>query len=94
MSAVPDRRGRARPLADALFEFERGLREAGSLMPAWTGDDADRAACRAGLTEAVRRAESLRLSAPDLTYETLVAALAELIDPLEPFEAAASLPPR
>ena len=28
VSAVPDRRGRARPLADALFEFEQELRAA------------------------------------------------------------------
>lgn len=90
VSAVPDRRGRARPLADALFEFEQELRAAWSLLPSWTGDEAHRAGCAAGLEESLRRAEALRLEARELTYESLVAQLAELIDPLEPFEAAAN----
>jgi hypothetical protein len=32
----------------------------------------------------------LRLEAPELTYETMVARIAELIDPLEPFEETAA----
>lgn len=89
VSAVPNPRGQARPLAEALFEFEGGLREARSRMASWPDADPHRAACEAGLDEALRRAERLRLEAPELTYESLLATIAELLDPLEPFEAAA-----
>jgi hypothetical protein len=89
VSAVPNPRGQARPLAAALFEFEEHLRDASARMAAWTDDDPHRAACEAGLAEALGRAEQLRLAAPELTYETLLTRVAELIDPLDSFEDAA-----
>ena len=89
VSAVPNPRGQARPLAEALFEFEGGLREAQSRMAWWPDADPHRAVCEAGLDEALRRAERLRLEAPELTYESLLATIAELLDPLEPYEVAA-----
>lgn len=88
MAAVPSPRGlQAVPLADALFRFENGLRlAAGELadLPGGRGPDAWRA-CRDGLEESLRRAERLRLEAPVLDYESLVAALGELMDPLDAF---------
>ena len=93
VSAVPNPRGQARPLAEALFEFEEDLREARSRIESWTDTGPQRLACEAGLDEAFRRAEQLRLEAPELTYETLLTRVAELIDPLESFgDAARSLP--
>ena len=89
VSAVPDRRGRARPLADALFEFDAELQEARALLSGWAEGDSSRAACEAGLAESLRRSEALRMEAPDLGYESLVARLAELLDPLDAFEHAA-----
>jgi hypothetical protein len=86
VSAVPDRRGRARPLADAVFEFEGQLRDAAALLAGWTGDGPQRGVCEAAVAESLRRAEALRMEAPALTYEALVARLAELIDPLDVFE--------
>jgi hypothetical protein len=89
VSAVPNPLGQARPLAEALFEFEEDLREARERIGSWTDGGSHRAACEAGLDEAFRRAEQLRLEAPELIYETLLTRVAELIDPLEPFEDAA-----
>jgi hypothetical protein len=91
VSAVPSPRGRARPLADALIEFETGLRDAETRMRSWRSDGVEelRSTCSSGLSEALRRAEELRLEAPELTYESLLARIGELIDPLEPFQEAA-----
>lgn len=89
VSAVPDRRGRARPLADAVFEFEDELRDAAALLAGWAGDGPQRGLCEAAVAESLRRAEALRMEAPALTYEDLVARLAQLIDPLEAFGDAA-----
>jgi hypothetical protein len=89
VSAVPNPRGQARPLAEALFEFEKDLRDAQERIGSWTDGGSHRAACEAGLDEAFRCAEQLRLETPELTYETLLIRVAELIDPLEPFEDAA-----
>jgi hypothetical protein len=86
VSALPSPRGVQRvPLAEALFRFERdlgyaveemeGRRRAGDVWRAW----------RDALDESLGRAERLRLEAPELDYEGLVAVLAELIDPLEAF---------
>lgn len=77
VSAVPSPRGApGRPLAEALLAFEEGLREA-----ALTADEPAR--WRAAVEEALRRAERLRLNAPELDYEALVAELAHLLDPLD-----------
>ena len=59
-------------------------------MPLWrhdaVGEEWER--CREGVTEARRRGEVFRLEAPTLGFESLVARISELIDPLEPFEGA------
>jgi hypothetical protein len=55
-------------------------------MEGWRGTDPSWRACRSGLDEAMRAAERLRLDAPDLDYEALVGVLADLMDPLAPFE--------
>jgi hypothetical protein len=89
VSAVPDRRGRARPLAVALFEFEQHAREAQALLEGWAEDEGRRPECASGLAASLHRAEELRLTAPELDYEGLVATLAELIDPLDVFRDAA-----
>lgn len=86
--AVPSPRGKVRtPLAEAVLAFEEALREARSGMESWHRSEVEEAwrACDAALVESLRRAEGLRLAAPDLDYEGLVGALGELIAPLEAF---------
>jgi hypothetical protein len=81
VSAVPSPRGvPGRPLAEALLAFEEGLRE---VVPALD----EPALWRAAVEESLRRAERLRLDAPELDYEGLVEALAGLLAPLEVLEA-------
>jgi hypothetical protein len=90
VSAVPAARAPGHPLADALFSFEAGLRRAAGGMDAWRSDAVSEewAACRDGLGESLRRAERLRLEAPELEFEALIATVADLIAPLEAFEQA------
>lgn len=77
VEAVPSPRGLpGRALADALASFEEGLRDAAATRDVPDG-------WRAAIRESLDRAERLRLEAPQLDYEGLVAALAELIAPLE-----------
>jgi hypothetical protein len=83
ISAVPNPRGQARPLAEALFEFEQRLDEARARMASWPGGGPERAVCERGLDESLRRVEVLRVGAPELTYESLLSEIAELIDPLD-----------
>ena len=85
VAAVPSPRGVSRtPLAEALLAFEEFLREASS--------HADVHADSAAIDEALRRAERLRLDAPELDYEGLVDALADLLAPLDAFDDAARDP--
>jgi hypothetical protein len=88
--AVPSPRGVPGPLAESLQAFERGLRDAMEGMDGWRTPETERVwrSCRDGLSEALRRAERLRLEAPPLDYESLVAVLGELIAPLDSFEVA------
>ncbi len=91
-AAVPTPRLPGRPLAEALLEFEEGLREAWAAMDGWRhpGLEAEWTACRAGLAEALARAGALRAQAPDPGgFEGLVAMVAELLDPLDAFASAA-----
>jgi hypothetical protein len=88
MTAVPSPRGvPARPLAEALLVFEEGLRSAGQAMTHWNlpGNEAVRSSCAAAIDDALGRAERLRLEAPVLDYEGLVAVLGDLIAPLDAF---------
>ena len=81
VEAVPSPRGvPRRPLAEALAAFEEGLREAAALAD-------PPAAWRTAIDESLRRAERLRLDAPELDYEGLVAVLAELMAPLDALDA-------
>jgi hypothetical protein len=89
VSALPSPRGIQRvPLAEALLRFERDLRGAAKEMDGRRGTGDVWRACRDALDESLGRAERLRLAAPELDYEGLVAVLAELIDPLEAFSEA------
>ena len=64
--------------------FEERLRDAADLL-AGSAADATRERFAAGIAEALRRAERLRLDAPALDYESLVSVLADLIEPLDVF---------
>lgn len=90
MSSVPTARLPGRPLADGLLEFEEGLREALAGFDAWRHPDLEEEwqACRAGIEEALRRAETLRLQGDGMPFDATVFALQDLIAPLEPFERA------
>ena len=96
VAAVP-RSGRLPgvPLAEALAGFEAGLADARHALDVLRGrptDGADAVAldrlgtCARALDEAGARAEAFRLGEPPRTYEELIAAIADLTDPLEAFE--------
>jgi hypothetical protein len=88
IAAVPSPRGKQRrTVAEAVVEFEAAIRETSTMMDRWRRAEIESEwwACAEGIDEALRRAERLRLEAPPLDYEGLVAALGELIAPLEAF---------
>jgi hypothetical protein len=89
--SVPSTRLPGRPLAETLLEFEEALREADRAMPGWRVPALERewraadeaiAACR-------RMSEELRLRAemPE-GFEALIGTIADLMAPLDAFEAA------
>jgi hypothetical protein len=88
---LPTSRAPGSPLGEALFAFEENLRESEGPMDAWwhpaVAAEWDR--CREGLREALRRAEDLRLAAPQLSFDQMAFTIQDLIAPLEPFEEAA-----
>ncbi len=89
---MPTTRLPGRPLPDALAEFEERLAAARAAMPAWRRPEMDPewTACANGIDEALGRARRLREDAPDLGgFEGLIWTVENLLDPLEPFEAAA-----
>lgn len=90
LAAVPAPRAPGIPLGEALFAFSRTLTEAGQAMPAWRRPEVAEAwvACDGGLGRAMAEADDLRLEAPDLGFEALLAAIGDLIAPLEAFEGA------
>jgi hypothetical protein len=91
LDAVPGTRRPGRPLAEALLEFEEGLRAVRSRMDLWRApevEDAWRAAAD-GLQTALDRAEGLRTQAPEPGgFEGLVGLVSGLLEPLEAFRAA------
>lgn len=90
--AVPTTRLPGRPLADALSEFEEVLHAAADGMATWLCPELEEAwlAAASGLEEALRRAELLRLEAPDMVgFEGLIGTIGDLMAPLEAFEGAA-----
>src|SRR5713226_8485258 len=86
--ALPTSRAPGRPLGEGLFEFEEDLRETEGLLDGWwhpaVAAEWDR--CRDGIREALRRAEELRLAAPELSFDQMAFTIQDLIAPLEPFE--------
>jgi len=89
---MPTTRLPGRPLPDALAEFEERLDRAHEAMPAWRSPhvEAEWEACARGVDEALARATRFREGAPDLGgFEGLIWAVETLLDPLEPFAAAA-----
>lgn len=87
VAVVPAGRAPGAPLADSLAAFEEGLKAARDSLESWPGGaDEARDRCRHGVDEALRRAEKLRLDAPELDYESLVMTLGALLAPLDAFE--------
>lgn len=90
--AAPSTRLPGRPLAEALIEFEEGLRETRAGMQGWRASEVEPQwrACDEALGEALARAERLRLDAePPAGFEELVGTIGDLLAPLEAFEGAA-----
>ena len=90
LGAVPAARHPGRPLADALFEFEGELQAATVEMAGWRAAavESDWQCCRLAIEESLGLAARLRTGAPDLGFEPLLAAIGDLIAPLEVFEQA------
>ncbi|MGZ5349985.1 MAG: hypothetical protein ACXWZU_07210 [Actinomycetota bacterium] len=89
---MPTTRLPGRPLPDALAEYEDHLERARALMPPWRHLELETEwlACDAGLVDALALARRLREEAPQLGgFEGLLGAVESLMDPLDPFEAAA-----
>jgi hypothetical protein len=91
--AVPGTRVSGRPLAEALWAFETGLREAEERMGAWRTPEVETEwiAAQSGLAEALGMAERLRTRAAQPPgFEELIGVIGDLLAPLEAFEAAAA----
>jgi hypothetical protein len=91
--AVPGTRLPGRPLGEALWSFERDLREVRDRMHGWRAPqvEAQWAAASAGLAESLALADRLRTegSEPD-GFEALIGLVGDLLAPLEAFEPAAA----
>lgn len=91
-ACVPSTRLPGRPLADALLEYEEALRRVRAGMGAWRAaavEDEWRAAAD-GLERALAMADHVRTRAPAPGgFEGLIAMVGDLLEPLEPFAAAA-----
>ncbi|MGE5227088.1 MAG: hypothetical protein ACM3OO_09475 [Planctomycetaceae bacterium] len=88
---LPGTRMPGRPLHDALAAFEGGLERAAALMPAWRRPQTQEvwSRCETGLASALALTHRAREEAPDVIgFEGLLGLVEELLDPLEPFEAA------
>ena len=91
--AVPGTRLPGRPLAEALWAFETGLREAEERMAAWRAAEVETEwiAADAGLAQALRLAERLRTADDEpRAFEELIGVVGDLLAPLEAFEAASA----
>ena len=89
---VPSTRSAGTPLAEGILELESRLETALALMPAWRHPELEDEwlACDAGIRESLERARRLREDPPELGgFEGLIWAVDQLLEPLEPFEAAA-----
>jgi hypothetical protein len=91
--AVPGTRLPGRPLAEALWAFETGLREVERGMDTWRAPEVETEwlATEAGLLEALGLAERLRTGdAEPRGFEELIGVVGDVLAPLEAFEAAAA----
>jgi hypothetical protein len=91
--SVPGTRLPGRPLAEALSEFEHGVREVRDWMDAWRAPEveAEWDACTRGLDEALALADRVRTSgAEPVGFEGLIGLIGDLLAPLDAFEAAAA----
>jgi hypothetical protein len=89
---VPSTRSAGTPLAEGILELEQRLGSAQALMRTWRHPDLENEwlACDAGIRESLDRARQLREEPPELGgFEGLIWAVAQLLAPLEAFEAAA-----
>jgi hypothetical protein len=94
MAAMPSPRGvPGAELPGAILGFEAALREASGEMAGWRTPETEGTwqRCAVAVEDALAAAERLRLAAPNLGYESLVAVLADLMDPLATFEEAERL---
>lgn len=86
--SVPGTRLPGRPLAETLLEFEDGLRRVDVGMGGWRIPEVEGEwlAAAAGLEEARRMAERVRVEAPEPRgFEGLIGMIGELLAPLEAF---------
>jgi len=91
--AVPGTRLPGRPLAEALWAFESGLRGVGERMGAWRALEVETewVAAESGLADSLERAERLRTRDVEPGgFEELIGVVGDLLAPLEAFEAAAA----
>jgi hypothetical protein len=91
--AVPGTRLPGRPLAEALWAFETGLREVQHGMDAWQAPEVETEwlAAEASLVEALGLAERLRTGdAEPRGFEELIGVVGDLLAPLGAFGAAAA----
>jgi hypothetical protein len=91
--SVPGTRLPGRPLAEALSEFEDGLREVRDGMAAWRSPDVEPewVACSRGLGEALVRADRVRTEgAQPEGFEGLIRLIGDLLAPLDAFEGASA----
>jgi hypothetical protein len=89
---MPTTRLPGKPLPDALTEYGAHLERAEALMPAWRHPqlETEWRACDGGIADARSLARRLREEAPELGgFEGLLGAVESLMDPLDPFAAAA-----
>jgi hypothetical protein len=89
--SVPGTRLPGRPLAEALSEFEDGLREVRDGMDAWRSPDIEPewGACSRGLDEALALADRVRTEgAQPEGFEGLIGLIGDLLVPLDAFERA------
>ena len=93
LRAIPGARRPGVPLAEALLAFRESLDEAAASMAAWRLPELAHPweTCRRALDAAAGLEERLRLSAPTLSHEALLATLGDLIAPLEAFAEADEL---
>jgi hypothetical protein len=91
--SVPGTRLPGRPLAETLWEFEDGLRDARDGMDAWRSPDIEPEweACSRGLDDALALADRVRTEGVQPRgFEGLIGLIGDLLAPLDAFERASA----